>query len=35
MWIPGNLWLFAAIGVLFFKWAREEESPAYRREHQA
>jgi putative membrane protein len=25
MWIPGNLWMFAAIGVLFFKWAREEE----------
>jgi putative membrane protein len=25
MWIPGNLWLFGAIGVLFFRWAREEE----------
>jgi putative membrane protein len=25
MWIPGNLWLFAAIGVLFFGWARQEE----------
>lgn len=25
MWIPGNLYLFAAIGVLFFRWAREEE----------
>lgn len=24
MWIPGNLYLFAAIGVLFFRWAREE-----------
>jgi putative membrane protein len=24
MWIPGNLWMFAAIGVLFFSWAREE-----------
>ncbi len=24
MWIPGNLWLFGAIGVLFFKWAKEE-----------
>jgi putative membrane protein len=35
MWVPGNLWLFAAIGVLFFKWAREEESTAYRREHEA
>jgi cytochrome c oxidase assembly factor CtaG len=25
MWVPGNLWLFGAIGVLFFRWAREEE----------
>ncbi len=25
MWIPGNLWIFAAIGVVFFSWAREEE----------
>jgi putative membrane protein len=25
MWIPGNLWLFAAIGVLFFRWAREDQ----------
>ena len=25
MWIPGNLWIFAAIGVVFFTWAREEE----------
>jgi putative membrane protein len=25
MWVPGNLWMFAAIGVVFFKWAREEE----------
>jgi putative membrane protein len=25
MWIPGNLWMFGAIGVLFFRWAREEE----------
>jgi putative membrane protein len=24
MWVPGNLWIFAAIGVLFFRWAREE-----------
>ena len=23
MWVPGNLWIFGAIGVLFFKWARE------------
>jgi len=28
MWIPGNLWIFAAIGVLFFRWAKEEETPA-------
>jgi putative membrane protein len=26
MWVPGNLWMFAAIGVLFFKWARQEEA---------
>jgi putative membrane protein len=25
MWIPGNLWMFAAIGVLFFKWAKETQ----------
>jgi putative membrane protein len=25
MWVPGNLYLFAAIGVVFFKWAREQE----------
>ena len=25
MWIPGNLGIFAAIAVLFFKWARESE----------
>ena len=24
MWVPGNLYLFAAIGVLFFRWAKEE-----------
>jgi putative membrane protein len=24
MWIPGNLYIFGAIGVLFFRWAREE-----------
>jgi putative membrane protein len=24
MWIPGNLYMFAAIGVLFFRWARED-----------
>jgi putative membrane protein len=23
MWVPGNLWMFLAIGVLFFKWSRE------------
>jgi len=31
MWIPGNLYLFAAIGVLFFRWAREEESVSSKR----
>ena len=25
MWVPGNLWMFMAIGVLFFQWARESE----------
>jgi putative membrane protein len=25
MWVPGNLWMFLAIGVLFFMWARETE----------
>ena len=25
MWVPGNLWMFLAIGVLFFKWSRETE----------
>lgn len=24
MWIPGNLYMFAAIGVVFFIWARQE-----------
>jgi putative membrane protein len=24
MWIPGNLWLFGAIAVLFFQWAKED-----------
>ena len=23
MWVPGNLWMFLAIGVLFFIWAKE------------
>lgn len=23
MWVPGNLWMFLAIGVLFFRWAKE------------
>jgi putative membrane protein len=23
MWVPGNLWMFLAIGVLFFQWAKE------------
>jgi putative membrane protein len=25
MWVPGNLWMFLAIGVVFFRWARESE----------
>jgi putative membrane protein len=24
MWIPGNLWIFGAIGVLFFQWSKED-----------
>jgi putative membrane protein len=23
MWVPGNLWMFGAIAILFFQWARE------------
>ena len=23
MWVPGNLWMFGAIAILFFKWAKE------------
>jgi putative membrane protein len=25
MWVPGNLWIFLAIGVLFLLWAKESE----------
>jgi putative membrane protein len=25
MWVPGNLWMFLVIGVLFFRWARESD----------
>ena len=25
MWVPGNLWMFGAIAILFFKWAKEQE----------
>ncbi len=25
MWIPGNLWIFGAIAVLFFRWSSQEE----------
>ena len=28
MWIPGNLRIFAAIGVQFFRWAKESEASA-------
>jgi hypothetical protein len=24
MWIPGNLWIWGAMSVLFFQWARKE-----------
>ena len=26
MWVPGTLWMFLAIGVLFFIWAKESET---------
>jgi len=25
MWVPGNLWMFLAIGVVFFRWAKKSE----------
>ncbi len=25
MWVPGNLWMFLAIGVLFFRWSQESD----------
>jgi putative membrane protein len=25
MWVPGNLWMFLAIGVVFLRWARESK----------
>ena len=28
MWVPGNLWMFLAIGVLFFQMARESQEGA-------
>lgn len=24
MWVPGNMWMFGAIAIIFFSWAREE-----------
>jgi len=27
MWIPGNLWIWGAMSVLFFRWARQEGDP--------
>jgi len=26
MWVPGNIYMFLGIGVLFFLWARESEA---------
>ena len=26
MWIPGNLWIFGAMSILFFQWARAERT---------
>ena len=25
MWVPGNLWIFGAIGIIFFRWARTQK----------
>jgi cytochrome c oxidase assembly factor CtaG len=25
MWIPGNLWMFGAIAIIFFFWNREQQ----------
>ena len=27
MWIPGNLWIWGAMSLLFFRWARQEGDP--------
>jgi cytochrome c oxidase assembly factor CtaG len=24
MWTPGNLWIFGAIAILFFRWSKED-----------
>jgi cytochrome c oxidase assembly factor CtaG len=24
MWVPANLWIFGAIAILFFRWAKRE-----------
>ena len=24
MWVPGNLWIFGAIAILFFRWSKED-----------
>ena len=28
MWVPGNLWIWGAMSILFFAWAREEKRQA-------
>ncbi len=25
MWVPGNLWMFGALAILFFRWAKEDK----------
>jgi hypothetical protein len=25
MWIPGNLWMFGAIAIIFYFWNREQQ----------
>ena len=25
MWVPGNMWIWGAMSVLFFQWAKKEK----------
>jgi len=33
MWIPGNLWMFGAIAIIFFFWNREQQREDMRELH--